>query len=181
MKKIMTKVIAFITTICLVLALPLTAFAAPGGLHKQRRTYEEALKHFEEIKNQQVNIEFSHRGLYVANESILYGRQIVGVNQDGTYQLGPWECISHRYNVGYCSDKTITLPATYVMFGYSFDILWGTDWPFSQEFWNNVNTPAKDIKILITGGTRTPDVLIRVNGNEVYRNDNCSAHAQWTP
>ncbi len=181
MKKTMTKVIAILTTVLMVLALPITAFAAPGGLHKPRRTYEQAVKHFEELKNQQVNIRFSHRGLYVANESILYARQIVGVNEDGTYQIGPWECISHRYNVCYCEDKTITLPATYVIFGYSFDIAWGTDWPYGQEFWNNVNTPAKDIMILITGGTRTPDVLIMVNEKEVYRNENCQAHKQWIP
>ena len=175
MKKIMKKVITFIT-ICLVLAFPISAYAAPGGLHKRRRTYEEAVSHFEELKTKQVNIEFSHRGL-----SILYARKIVGVNEDGTYQIGPWECISHRSNVCYCEDKQITLPATYVIFGYSFDIAWGTDWPFGQEFWNNVNTTAEDIMIMITGGTRTPDVLIRVNGNTVYKNDNCSAHNQWIP
>ena len=181
MKRIITKVIAFLTTFCLVLAVPMTAFAAPGGLHKPRRTYEHALKHFEEIQNQQVHIKVVHRGLYVANDSILYARKIVGVNEDGTYQIGPWECISHRKNVCYNEDKEITLPATYIIFGYSFDIAWGTNWPFCQEFWNNANTPAKDIMILITGGNRTPDVLIRVNGNEVYRNENCPAHKQWIP
>ena len=181
MKKITKKVIAFIT-ICLVLvAFPMTAFAAPGGLHKPRRTYEEAVNHFEELKTRQINIEFSHRGLYVANESMLYARKIIGVNEDGTYQLSPWECISHRYNVSYCEDKQITLPATYIIFGYSFDIAWGTDWPYSKEFWNNANTVAEDIKILITGGTRTPDVVITVNGKNVYKNDNCPAHEQWIP
>ena len=180
MKKTMRRIIALIT-MCLVLAFPLTAYAAPGGLHKPRRTYEQAVNHFEEIKNKQVHIRFSHRGLYVANESMLYARKIVGVNEDGTYQLSPWECISHRSNVAYCSDKEITLPATYVIFGYSFDITWGTDWPFGQEFWNNVNTVAEDIRILITGGNRTPEVLIMVNGNTVYKNDNCSAHNQWIP
>ncbi len=180
MKKTMRKIIALIT-MCLVLAFPLNAYAAPGGLHKPRRTYEQAVEHFEEIKNKQVHIRFSHRGLYVANESILYARKIVGVNEDGTYQLSPWECISHRSNVAYCSDKEITLPATYVIFGYSLDITWGTDWPYSQQFWNNVNTVAEDVRILITGGNRTPDVLIMLNGNTVYKNENCSAHNQWIP
>ena len=180
MKKTMRKIIALIT-MCLVLAFPLTAYAAPGGLHKPRRTYEQAVEHFEEIKNKQVHIRFSHRGLYVANESILYARKIVGVNEDGTYQLGPWECLSHRSNVAYCDDKEITLPATYVIFGYSFDITWGTDWPYSQQFWNNANTVAEDVLIVITGGNRTPEVLIMVNGNTVYKNDNCSAHNQWIP
>ena len=110
-----------------------------------------------------------------------YARKIIGVNEDGTYQLSPWECISHRYNVSYCEDKQITLPATYIIFGYSFDIAWGTDWPYSKEFWNNANTVAEDIKILITGGTRTPDVVITVNGKDVYKNDNCPAHEQWIP
>ena len=68
MKKTMRKIIALIT-MCLVLAFPLNTYAAPGGLHKPRRTYEQALEHFEEIKNKQVHIRFSHRGLYVAKES----------------------------------------------------------------------------------------------------------------
>ena len=180
MKKTMRRIIALIT-MCLVLAFPLTAYAAPGGLHKPRRTYEQAVNHFEEIKNKQVHIRFSHRGLYVANESMLYARKIVGVNEDGTYQLSPWECISHRSNVAYCSDKEITLPATYVIFGYSFDITWGTDWPFSAMFWNSTKEPARNISILISGGVRTPDVLIYVNDRQIYHNDNCSAHNQWIP
>ena len=56
MKKIMKMVIATLT-ICLALAFPLNSFAASGGLHKPRRTYEEAVKHYEEIQNRQVNIE----------------------------------------------------------------------------------------------------------------------------
>ena len=107
MKKIIAKVNAFLTIFCLVLAVPMTSLAAPAGLHKPRRTYEQALKHFEEIQNKQVNIKISHRGLYVANDSILYARKIVGVNEDGTYQIGPWECISHRKNVCYNEDKKI--------------------------------------------------------------------------
>ena len=180
MKKITRTVIAFIA-ICLALASPINAFAASGGLHKPRRTYEEAVQNFEDLKNKQVSIKFSHRGLYVANQSILYARKIVGVNKDGTYQIGPWECISHRYNVSYCDDKQITLPATYIIYGYSFDITWVTDWPYSKEFWNNANTVAEDIRILITGGNRTPEVQIMVNSKTVYKNDNCPAHEQWIP
>ena len=180
MKKIMKTVIT-ILTICLVFAFPLNSFAASGGLHKPRRTYEEAVKHYEEIQNRQVNIDFSHRGLYVAAHSMLYARKIVGVNADGTYQLSPWECISHRDNVSYCDDKHITLPATYIIFGYSFDVAMGTNWPYSQEFWNNANTVAENIKIVITGGCRTPEIIITVNGNTIYHNDNCSAHNQWIP
>jgi hypothetical protein len=175
MKKTMRKIIALIT-MCLILAFPLTAYAAPGGLHKQRRTYEQAVEHFEEIKNKQVHIRFSHRGLYVANESILYARQIVGVNEDGTYQIGPWECISHRYNVCYCEDKQITLPGEYVAFAYSYDVSLGTDWPFSRPFWNNTVSPAKNIQIVITGAVRTPEIRIAVNGTTVYFHDNLPAH-----
>ena len=180
MKKIMKMVIATLT-ICLALAFPLNSFAASGGLHKPRRTYEEAVKHYEEIQNRQVNIDFSHRGLYVAAHSMLYARKIVGVNGDGTYQISPWECISHRNNVCYCEDKHITLPATYIIFGYSFDVAMGTDWPYSQVFWNNANTVAEKIKIVITGGCRTPEILIMVNDKRVYYNDNCQAHNQWIP
>ena len=180
LKKVMKKVIV-ILTFCLVLAFPFTSLAAPGGLHKPRRTYEEAVKHYQELQNKQINIDFSHRGLYIAENSILYARKIVGVNKDGTYQLSPWECISNRTNVCYCQDKHITLPATYIIFGYSFDVNMGTDWPFSQEFWNNANTPAENIQIVITGGCRTPEILIMVNGNRVYFNDNCEAHNQWIP
>ncbi len=180
MKKIMKKVITFIT-ICLAFTFPLNAFAASGGLHKPRRTYEEAVKHYEELQTRQINIDFYHRGLYVAADSMLYARKIVGVNADGTYQLSPWECISCRNNVCYCADKHITLPATYIIFGYSFDVAMGTDWPYSREFWNNANTVAENIKIVITGGCRTPEILIMVNGKRVYYNDNCPEHDQWIP
>ena len=139
------------------------------------------MKHYQELQNKQINIDFSHRGLYIAENSILYARKIVGVNKDGTYQLSPWECISNRTNVCYCQDKHITLPATYIIFGYSFDVAMGTDWPYSREFWNNANTVAENIKIVITGGCRTPEIIITVNGNTIYHNDNCSAHNQWIP
>ena len=182
MKNRMKKVIAIIT-MCLILALPINTFAAPiiNNPNTPHRTYEEAVKYYEDLKTQQVNIEFSQRALYVANHSYLYARKIVGVNEDGTFQLGPWECISHRYNVCYSEDKQITLPATYVAFGYSYDVSLGTDWPFSQQFWYDTTTPAKDIKIVITGGVRTPEIWIWVNGNIRYFNDNCPAHNQWIP
>ena len=36
-------------------------------------------------------------------------------------------------------------------------------------------------KIVITGGCRTPEILIMVNDKRVYYNDNCQAHNQWIP
>ena len=182
MKNRMKKVIAIIT-MCLILALPINTFAAPitDSSNIPHRTYEEAVKYLEELKKQPVTIEFSHRALYIANHSYLYARKIIGVNKDGTFQLGRWECISHRYNVCYCEDKQITLPGEYVAFAYSYDVSLGTDWPFSGPFWNNTVSPAKKIQIVITGGVRTPEISIAVNGTTVYFNDNLPAHNQWVP
>lgn len=182
MKNRMKKVIAIIT-MCLILALPINTFAAPiiDSSNIPHRTYEEAVKYLEELKKQPVTIEFSHRALYVANHSYLYARKIIGVNKDGTFQLGRWECISHRYNVCYCEDKQITLPGEYVAFAYSYDVSLGTDWPFSGPFWNNTVSPAKKIQIVITGAVRTPEIRIAVNGTTVYFHDNLPAHNQWVP
>ena len=72
-----------------------------------------------------------------------------------------------RLRTGYAGEKT------YDKFGYSFDVAMGTNWPYSQEFWNNANTAAENIKNVITGGCRTPEILIMVNDKRIYYNDNC--------
>jgi hypothetical protein len=126
-------------------------------------------------------VTISNDGMYHAKSVKLYGRRILSVNDKAEYVLGGWEQLNPNTSMHGLTSDTFNIGADYAQFAFSFDITWGTDWPFGQEFWNNVNTVAEDIRILITGGNRTPEVLIMVNGNTVYKNDNCSAHNQWIP
>ncbi len=142
--------------------------------------YREQLQKFEDMKKREISVEVSHNGGYVAKSSKFYARKVTGVAENGNFILGPWECVDKHTNEPMGSDE-FTLSGTYVMFAYSLDIVWGTNFPYSGVFWDNINEPVKEIYISHSGLCRCVYMRILVNGEEVVWEEDCSSHTEWTP
>lgn len=169
-----TRMIAMLLAailLCTVLAAP--ALAENGS-------YEEQLRKYEEMKDRKITVTIDQDGLYVLKSSKFYAREIRGVNQDGSFILGGWECLYSESTVPN-SLKTLQIPGTYAMFAYSCDIAWGTNFPYSGVFWSDINTPVKTIKIWPHGVVRDACMSISVNGKEVFYDFDCDSHSEWHP
>ena len=140
--------------------------------------YEEQVLKFEEMKRRAIPVELEFAGGYVVKASKFYGRRVIGVEPDGSFIPGPWELLDYRTNEP-MMDATFYVPGTYVQFAYSCDIFWGTDWPYSGVFWNEINTPVEGIEIMLQGLVRNVSVPIYVNDELSFCNDDCDAHSEW--
>ena len=112
---------------------------------------------------------------YATKHQKFHGRPVIGVNEDGSFKLGPWEKLMDEEG----GNKSLTVKGKYAEFGFSFDIVWGTDWPYSDVFWTADMGAAKDIYIEWGGTVRNAWITIKVNGKEVVNNTNCSSHDEY--
>ena len=115
----------------------------------------------------------------------LYGREATGVDANGEFILGDWEQLNTAGNDMFIGTKRdITVNGKYVEFAFTYDITWGTDFPYSGVFWTN-NYAYNDydsIFINITGTCRNANIRIWVGDNKkVVDQSNCSAHSEWKP
>lgn len=109
---------------------------------------------------------------YTTDNKRLYGRK------DG----GAWEVLYSGQNEDVHDYK---ISREYVEFGFEFDILSGTRWPYSQPFWLiredpditsehviiDPDTPVKDIHIVLEGTVRYSEIWISVNGEQIHYDD----------
>ena len=69
---------------------------------------------------------------------------------------------------------TFTIDPDYVEFGFEFDIIGGTRWPYTDIFWNEERSKSKKVDTIdvhIGGTVRFAAVTILVNGKtEINRN-----------
>lgn len=123
-------------------------------------------------------------GLYHAKDVKVYGRRARAVGYDGEYILGGWELLDnteslHGSEIG---GYKLTVPGYYVEFAFSFDISWGTDYPYSGVFWSDIyNSDWREIRIRLDGTCRMADIEIKVDGTTVVSETNCSSHSEWKP
>ncbi len=171
-----TKIIALLLA-AVVLSLSLASMAAA-----ESTPYEEAVRKYEEMKQETVKVSLAFDGLYSVKESKFYARQVTGVNPDGSFQLGSWVLINYTTGIGPASEYSFSLSGTYIHFAYSFDVTWGTDWPYSGVFWTCPNgDTAKKIEIYCAGLARNVEFYLEVNDHPVVFDKNCSSHSQWKP
>lgn len=128
----------------------------------------------EERSGVQVAIDPSY--FYTTKHLCFYGRAIVGMDPDGNYLLGDWECILDR---GSMSETKFTVSGKYVELGFEFDIVNGIDWPYSDVFWHRQDGIAEEVLIDYGGSAKMPWIEIYVNGSSVVRDSNCSAHKRY--
>lgn len=171
------KVIALVLAVILLC----TASLFTASAESEMTPYEEAMTRYKEMQQNTIHVRLNFHAGYTTKASKFYARKVTGVNEDGSFILGWWELVHDADSVFGYTDYQFDLPQTYVQFGYSFDIVWGTDWPYSKCFWNKTNTPVDDIFISIWGFVRSAGLTIRVNDKEIYSEFNLPAGKEWKP
>jgi hypothetical protein len=170
-------------------ALKSDTAALSAGQKSER--YRKQVERLERRKRTKVKVLMDVGGYYVVKRWKLYGRKVTGVKENGDYILGKWEVLEDDTNVSDFDDTTVkTITAEYVQLAFSADILGGTDFPYSEVFWNSLDREIREVTIQMTGGCRTVDVSIKVVFTEqddffwkyeTIIDKNCSAHKEWTP
>ena len=122
-----------------------------------------------------IHVFIDDAGDYFTKHIKFYAKEIKGIDNNGNYKLGNWVCIRDADG----GDQDFWISGKYGEFGFSFDITWGTDWPFSSPFWSINQGIAKDIFIDLRGEARTADITIKVNNNTVVHETNCSSHSEY--
>ena len=122
-----------------------------------------------------IHVKTDTANAYVTKHQKLFGRKITGINEDGTFKLGNWECILDAAN----GNKELDISGSYAEFGFEFDIVWGTDWPYSGVFWTADKEAVNDIFIDMSGTCRNAGIEIKVNGKRVFYDSDCSSHRSY--
>ena len=120
-----------------------------------------------------VKITFDPATAYDTKQYVLYAKPIKGVNSDGSYKLGNWECLRDDNST---NNETIYVSGKYAEFAFAFDITWGTDWPYNGIFWKADMAAPENMYIEWGGGVRHAWIEITVDGKRVVDESNCSSH-----
>ena len=140
-------------------------------------------KQLQALQNKKKKIEIDNEGWYSAKNIKLYGRRATGVDSNGNFILGKWEqlnTITEKRGLG--GGFFVTVSGDYVTFAFSYDIVGGTDFPYSGVFWDKPHeTDWNRIKILLMGTCRMADISIYVGDNKVVGVTNCGSHSEWKP
>ena len=137
-------------------------------------------RQLERLCNKTITVKISNYGLYAAKNIKLYGRKAVGVDHDGNFILGKWEQINSVSTL--VGGTGFTASGEYVAFAFSYDVVWGTNFPFIGIFWNKVHWDGwNEIDIRLTGTCRMAGVKIYVGDELAVDESNCSSHKEWKP
>ena len=123
-------------------------------------------------KREAIKVNFDSAYGYRTNYARFYARPIIGVNKDGSYKLGDWE----RLQESGSSNQEFYVKGKYAEFAFSFDIMGGKDWPYTDIFWRANQGAPKKMYIEWGGGSQTPWIEITVDGNRVVDQSGLSSH-----
>lgn len=141
-----------------------TTVSTNNAVTNTRYNWGNAAGHHDTSKYREISVKISNSGAYIIKSQALYGRQ----------PGGQW------VNLG--NAKNFNVSTVYTEFGYEFDIVWGTDWPYSNVFWNAEKSEQEDVRNIeiSTGGTvRWSNITIKVNGSTVFEDSGCSSHSRY--
>ena len=150
-------------------------------------TVEKKRKEHEKLEGIEKTVTIHNYGFYHAKNVKFYGRRITGVDDNGEYILGNWEQINKKESFDggmgvYALGIKHKFEGHYAEYAFSFDITWGTDFPYSGVFWSDLNdTNGSDISISFGGTCRRAEINIYVGDKTVVSETNCSAHSEWKP
>ena len=129
-------------------------------------------------------IRVKNSGWFSVKNLKIYGRMASNLAEDGSLGPGKWVQLTDTTSMaglGF-SNFSIDIPTAYESFALSFDVVGGTDFPYSGVFWtDNDCTRLDEIKINISGTCRMADVEIMVGDRTVVDESNCSSHSEWKP
>ena len=148
-----------------------------------RDRYERNMIYFQNLEEARTHVEIDNDGLYQAKNIKLYGREVIDVDEEtGDFILGDWEIIRNFDKLTGLTGYRFEISGSYVAFAFSFDVTWGTDFPFSGVFFDDIyNIYEDDIHITLKGCVRTAGIKIKVGSRTVVDQSNCSAHKEWIP
>ena len=170
-----------------------------AGCQTHSREYDLTIERLNIMCSRSIDVKITHNGFYRQKSIKLDGRKAIGAKEDGSYILGSWELIDSRKDNAKGISKNIDLhiDGDYVMLAYSFDIVWGTDFPYSGVFWDATRgdkrgAELKSVEITTDGTIRNADIEF---GVEYYKSDNnynhpyifgqkfvnCDSHTEWKP
>ena len=148
-----------------------------------KASYEERYEQFCKLKNTTKTVSMDNGGGFYATDIKFYGRKIIDVDPNGNFILGPWEQLNTQTSVhGMVGKFSFDINGTYVAFAFSYDIAWGTNFPYSGVFWENIYyTDWKEIKIRLTGICRCAFTAIYLDDIRVFFEENSPSHEEWKP
>ncbi|MCR5206838.1 MAG: hypothetical protein K6E47_17550 [Lachnospiraceae bacterium] len=148
-----------------------------------KASYEERYEQFCKLKNTTKTVSMDNGGGFYATDIKFYGRKIIDVDPNGNFILGPWEQLNIQTSVhGMVGKFSFDINGTYVAFAFSYDIAWGTNFPYSGVFWENIYyTDWKEIKIRLTGICRCAFTAIYLDDMRVFFEENSPSHEEWKP
>ena len=127
-------------------------------------------------------VTISNDGMYHAKSVKLYGRRILSVNDKAEYVLGGWEQLNPNTSMHGLASDTFNIGADYAQFAFSFDITWGTDFPFSGIFWDKTYTTNwNELDITMNGTCRSANLYIAIGGKRYKSVQDCYSHKEWRP
>ena len=150
-----------------------------------REKYGSQLDYRESRQNTKKKVTIYNYGLYHAKNVKLYGRKCLGVDDYGDWILGNWELICSEDSLHGCTGYGYNITGDYFSFAFSFDITWGTDFPYSGVFLDQ-SSPCfasdwNELNIEIGGTVRTASVVMNLDDQGLFADYNCSSHSEWKP
>ena len=147
-----------------------------------KRLREQKINEHERIAGIEKTVTIRNNGFYHAKNIKFYGRRIIGVDDNAEYIYGNWEQINETESLHAGGAVACKIEGHYAEYAFSYDITWGTDFPYSGVFWSDLNdTNGSDISISFGGTCRMAEINIYVGDKTVVSESNCSAHSEWKP
>ena len=144
--------------------------------------YRDRVELYRKLYARRKEVVITNNGVYHAKNVKLYGRKVTNVDDDGNFVLGGWEPIVDTSIHGASNSRRFVIEGLYVQFAFSFDVTWGTDFPYSDVFWTDTyNTDWKKINIELGGFCRNANIKIDVDYKCVVNNKDCDSHTEWRP
>lgn len=173
-KKGIKRLVAVLLAIVIIGVSSKVALAAPY--------YPEANVRFDAAQNSKITIRWKNEGLYKAKNIKIWGKKITGVNEWGDFEFGGWELIDTHESACLGDSRSIQIPATYVDIAFSFDIVWGTDFPFSGLIYELENGPTSRLDIEMGGTVRCASFKVSTpeQGVIIDKHD-CQSHDEFDP
>jgi len=147
-----------------------------------KRLRQQKINEHERLAGIGKKVTIKNCSFYHAKNIKFYGRRIIGVDDNCEYIYGNWEQINETESLHFGSSVECPICGHYGEYAFSYDVTWGTDFPYSGVFWRNeLDTNGCDIDITLSGTCRMANIDITVGRQNVVNESNCSAHSEWKP
>ncbi|MBQ1536507.1 MAG: hypothetical protein IIZ62_07780, partial [Ruminococcus sp.] len=150
-----------------------------------REKYGWKLDLIDKMRNTNKKVSIENWGFFHAKNVKLYGRKAIGVDENGNYILGKWEQLNKKTSIHGSVINNFEITGDYFSFAFSYDVTWGTDFPFSRVFLDEnckyFATEWDKLQIQMWGAVRTACLDINLGDHAYLSETNCSSHSEWKP